>query len=46
MTRPLGGAASRVRSDPERYIVEGSPRLQHFAEVAASLAKREASERM
>ena len=26
----------------ERYLSEGSPRLQHFAEVAADLAKREA----
>jgi hypothetical protein len=26
----------------ERYLTEGSPRLQHFAEVAASLAKLEA----
>jgi hypothetical protein len=25
----------------ERYLSEGSPRLQHFAEVTASLAKRE-----
>lgn len=25
----------------ERYITEGSPRLQHFAEITASLAKRE-----
>jgi hypothetical protein len=25
----------------ERYLVESSPRLQHFAEVAASLAKVE-----
>ena len=25
----------------ERYLTEGSPRLQHFAEVAADLAKRE-----
>jgi len=24
----------------ERYLVEGSPRLQHFAEITASLAKR------
>ncbi len=24
----------------ERYLTENSPRLQHFAEVAASLAKR------
>ena len=28
----------------ERYLTEGSPRLQHFAEVAADLAKRERSE--
>ena len=26
----------------ERYLSEGSPRLQHFAEVAADLARREA----
>jgi hypothetical protein len=26
----------------ERYITEGSPRLQHFAEIPADLAKREA----
>jgi hypothetical protein len=25
----------------ERYLAESSPRLQHFAEVTASLAKRE-----
>jgi hypothetical protein len=25
----------------ERYLTEGSPRLQHFAEITASLAKRE-----
>jgi len=25
----------------ERYLAEGAPRLQHFAELAASLAKRE-----
>jgi hypothetical protein len=25
----------------ERYLVEGSPRLQHFAEITASLANRE-----
>ena len=25
----------------ERYLAEGSPRLQHFAEVATDLAKRE-----
>jgi hypothetical protein len=24
----------------ERYLTEGSPRLQHFAEITASLAKR------
>jgi hypothetical protein len=29
----------------ERYITEGSPRLQHFAEITASLAKREALDR-
>jgi len=27
----------------ERYLVEGSPRLQHFAEITASLAKLERS---
>jgi hypothetical protein len=26
---------------PEPYLTEGTPRLQHFAEVATSLAKRE-----
>ncbi len=25
----------------ERYLAEGSPRLHHFAEIVASLAKRE-----
>jgi hypothetical protein len=25
----------------ERYLTEGSPRLKHFAEITASLAKRE-----
>ena len=25
----------------ERYLTEGSPKLQHFAEVAVSLARRE-----
>ena len=25
----------------ERYLTEGSPRLKHFAEVAADLARRE-----
>jgi hypothetical protein len=25
-----------------RYLTEGSPRLRHFAEVAADLARREA----
>ena len=25
----------------ERYLSEGTPRLQHFAEITASLAKRE-----
>ncbi len=25
----------------ERYLTEGSPRLQHVAEITASLAKRE-----
>ena len=27
----------------ERYVTEGSPRLQHFAEIAMSLAKHEDS---
>ena len=26
----------------ERYLTEGSPRLQHFAKITASLAKRKA----
>jgi hypothetical protein len=25
----------------ERYLTEGSPRLQHFAEITASLADKE-----
>jgi hypothetical protein len=25
----------------ERYLTEGSPKLQHFAELAADLARRE-----
>jgi hypothetical protein len=25
----------------ERYLTEGSPRFQHFAEITTSLAKRE-----
>jgi hypothetical protein len=25
----------------ERYLTEGTPRLQHFAEIAGSLAKLE-----
>jgi hypothetical protein len=25
----------------ERYVTEGTPRLQHFAEITASLASRE-----
>ncbi len=25
----------------ERYLTEGSPRLQHFAEITMNLAKRE-----
>ena len=29
----------------ERYLVEGSPRLQHFAVITASLAKREPPDR-
>ena len=28
-----------------RYLVESSPRLQHFAEITASLAKREPPDR-
>jgi hypothetical protein len=28
----------------ERYLTEGSPRLQHFAEITAALAKREAGD--
>ena len=28
----------------ERYLTEGSPRLQHFAEVAIRLAERERSQ--
>jgi hypothetical protein len=28
----------------ERYLTEGTPRLQHFAEVASDLARREAVE--
>jgi hypothetical protein len=28
----------------ERYLSEGSPRLQHFAEITAALAKREAGD--
>jgi hypothetical protein len=28
----------------ERYITEGSPRLQHFAEITASLAKLDTAE--
>jgi hypothetical protein len=26
----------------ERYLTEGTPRLRHFAEITAALAKREA----
>ena len=26
----------------ERYLIEGSPRLRHFAQVATDLAKRDA----
>jgi hypothetical protein len=26
----------------ERYLLEGSPRLQHFAEVGTDLARRDA----
>ena len=29
----------------ERYLTEGSPRLTHFAEITAELAKREPLER-
>jgi hypothetical protein len=29
----------------ERYIIEGSPRLQHFAEITLSLAKLESKDR-
>ena len=29
----------------ERYLTEGTPRLQHFAEITASLANRELSSR-
>ena len=29
----------------ERYLTEGAPRLQHFAEVTASLAKLEPLDR-
>ena len=25
----------------QRYLIEGTPRLQHFAEIATSLAERE-----
>jgi hypothetical protein len=28
----------------ERYLAEGSPRLQHFAELAAELARRDTSD--
>jgi hypothetical protein len=28
----------------ERYLTEGSPRLQHFAEVTTALAKRKAGD--
>ena len=28
----------------ERYLTEGSPKLQHFAEITASLAKRESTD--
>jgi len=30
----------------ERYVTEGSPRLRHFAEVTAVLAKREVERRV
>jgi hypothetical protein len=29
----------------ERYLGEGSPRLQHFAEITASLAERKPRDR-
>ena len=29
----------------ERFLGEGSPRLRHFAEIAADLAKRDSGER-
>ena len=29
----------------ERYLTEGSPRLQHFAEITVSLAKLESQDR-
>jgi hypothetical protein len=29
----------------ERYLAETSPRLQHFAEITVSLAKREPTDR-
>jgi len=29
----------------ERYLTEGSPRLQHFADLTASLASRESQDR-
>ena len=29
----------------ERYLVEGSPRLEHFAEISASLANLESLDR-
>jgi hypothetical protein len=28
----------------ERYLAEGSPKLKHFAEITAALAKREAGD--
>ena len=49
--RPLGPTRKNKWSRPkyekaalrwlERYLTEGSPRLQHFAEITMSLAKRE-----
>ena len=36
-SRNVGGAPAR----PERYQTEGSPRLQHFTEIAASHAERD-----
>ena len=38
---PLEDALQLVHSYAERYLSEASPRLQHFAEITASLAKHE-----